>query len=69
MTNTALRNELARLEAAAPSNIPAFAESRGIRIAELKRLLLDARDEALTRDERLETALRNSRGGDRFGRR
>lgn len=69
MTTDAIRNELTRLEAATPSTIAAFAESRAARIAELKHLLTLPRDEPAPHDKRLETALRNSGGGDQFDRR
>jgi hypothetical protein len=64
-----LRAELARLLAAQPSRIPAFAAGREARRLELEAALAGPIEPAPDpRDEPLERLLRSAGGGDRFDR-
>ena len=60
--------ELAKLRAAAPTSVAAFASARRNRIATLVAVLATLPEDEPPQDPSVEDALRAARGGDRFGR-
>lgn len=70
MTRTAATAELARLQAATPSKLASFNESRAARIVELQALIETLPAEAIVTDDERKTSaiLARYEGGDQFDR-